>query len=148
MNEAEQHEEWVRDRVGSSPETRSTGKPGLLAEGAVGVWPEALKAPSPKVCWWGGRRNRSDGLTWSPFNILLLVSGHHVFQPGKRKPNKEGDSPLPAGISNFTKRILGFCKARFRLICGYCCLLCCSVSDYLGLVNSVIFQEIRSQPKG
>lgn len=48
---AEQHEERVRVRGGSSPETGSTGKPGLLAEEALGVWPEALQVPSPKVCW-------------------------------------------------------------------------------------------------
>lgn len=48
---AEQHEERVRVRGGSSPETGGTGKPRLLAQEALGVWPEALQAPSPKVCW-------------------------------------------------------------------------------------------------
>lgn len=116
-----------------------------------GLWESGLRLSRhllPRCAGGEAEGNRTDGFIWSPFNILLLVSGHHAFQPGKRKPNKEGGSPLPAGISNFTKRILGFCKARFRLIWGYCCLLCCSASDYLGLVNSVIFQEIRSQPKG
>lgn len=98
--------------------------------------PKPSRHPLPRCVGGEVGGNRWDGSAWIPSTFCCLALATMSSRMARENPARflwgGGGSPLPAGISNFTKSILDLCNTRFGLICGYCSLLCCSASDYLG----------------